>query len=165
MRILVAGFGNVLRSDDGFGVAVVAHLAGSSVPTDVELMDVGIGGIHLVQMLNDPVDVLIVVDAIDLDRPPGTVVVMDPEIEDVSLLTDTERRDRLADMHYATPERALMLARALEVLPPTTVVVGCVPVDADTPDTRMSHVVTHAVPVAAAEVRRLVTEVGVPWPT
>lgn len=162
VRIIVAGFGNVLRSDDAFGVAVAQTLS-VAPPSEVEVMDVGIGGIHLVQQLLDGADGLVVVDAVEVGRPAGTVVVIEPVVEDVADLSVMERRDRLADMHYATPDRAMMLAMAMGVLPSRTVVVGCQPVDADTPDRQMSDVVAKAVPVAADEVRAIVTSWGVPW--
>lgn len=162
MRIIVAGFGNVLRSDDAFGVAVAQTLA-VTPPPEVEVMDVGIGGIHLVQQLLDGADGLVIIDAVEVGRPVGTVVVIDPVVEDVAELSVMERRDRLADMHYATPDRAMMLARAMGVLPSRTAVVGCQPVDADTPNREMSDVVAMAVPAAAREVRAIVTSWGVPW--
>lgn len=165
MVVVVAGFGNVLRRDDGFGVAVVEHLHAAGAPPAVRLLDIGIGGIHLVQQLGPEVTGLVVLDAVDLGRAPGTVVVVDPEVEDVSGLGVMDRRDRLADMHYATPDRALMLARAMEVLPTDTVVVGCQVLDADTYAQGLTDPVARAVPVAAAEVRRLVATFGVGWPS
>lgn len=165
MRILVAGFGNVLRSDDAFGVAVIERLEALAPPDAVELMDVGIGGIHMVQMLGaePPADALVVLDAVEVDRPPGTVVVVRPDVEDVEQLSVMARRDALADMHYATPDRALMLARAMGVLPAHTLVVGCQPVDTDTPHRGMSEQVTRAIEPAVREVQRIVTALGVPW--
>lgn len=165
MEVVVAGFGNVLRRDDGFGVAVVDALQGGWVPAAVRLLDVGIGGIHLVQQLHDGVTGLVVVDAVDLDRSPGTVVVVTPDVVDVSRLGVMAQRDELADMHYATPDRALMLARAMGVLPPDTVVVGCQPVDADSYVQGLTDPVARAVEVAATEVRRVVTGFGIDWPT
>lgn len=164
MRIVVAGFGNVLRGDDGFGVAVVRHLQERDVPAGVEPLDIGIGGIHLVQRLLDPVDGLVVVDAIDVGRAPGTVVVLRPDVEDVRDLPWNERSDALADMHYATPERAFLLARGLGILPPSTVVVGCQPLDAGRLGEGLSTRVAAAVGVAADEVRRVVSGIGVAWP-
>jgi hydrogenase maturation protease len=165
MRVVVAGFGNVLRADDGFGVEVIRVLEQEPVPDAVELLDVGIGGIHLVQVLDHRADALIVLDALaGVDRPAGTLLVIEPDVVDVDALTPTARRDHLADVHYATPERALMLARAMQVLPATTVVLGCVPEDADAVRMGLSPAVALAVDAAAGEVRRLVTDLGVPWP-
>src|SRR4051812_48391777 len=125
VRVVVAGVGNVLRRDDGFGVYVAEHLHERGAPDEVRVVDIGIGGIHLVHELLERADALIVIDAVDLGRPPGTVMVVRPEVREPS------GRDDLADMHYATPERALMLASALGVLPDRAWIVGCQPEDPD----------------------------------
>lgn len=165
MRVLVAGLGNLLRADDGFGVAVARRLLEEPRPDGVSVLELGIGGIHLVQELlgDGGVDALVVVDAVDLGRPPGTVVVLHADVPDVSALPLWERRDRLADMHYATPDRALELARALGALPDRTWVVGCQPAEVDRLGVDLSPAVREAVAVAAEEVRRLVSDLGIPW--
>lgn len=162
---MVAGFGNVLRGDDGFGVAVAELLSRAPVPPEVTVTEVGIGGIHLVQdLLAAQIDLLIVVDAVEVGRAPGAVVVLEPPIDDVLGMSVNERRDALADMHYATPDRALLLATALEVRPASVLIVGCQPVDAETWEQGLSGPVAAAVPAAAAEIRRLAAQAGVAWP-
>lgn len=163
VRVVIAGFGNVLRGDDGFGVAVAHALLNLPLPPEVTVMEIGIGGIHLVQELLSPADVLIIVDASDLNRAPGTVVVMEPEITDVVALALPERRDELADMHYATPDRALILAGGLGIVPATTWFVGCQPLHSDDPEIGLSGPVRAAVAPAVEEVRRLVRDAGVRW--
>ncbi|MCP9486197.1 MAG: hydrogenase maturation protease [Gaiellaceae bacterium MAG52_C11] len=157
MRILVAGVGNVLRGDDGFGVAVAQRLLAQNVPEEVEVLDIGIGGIHLVQELLAGADALVVVDAVDLGNAPGTVVVQRPDVREVS------GPDDLADVHYATPERALMFARGLEILPASVWLVGGQVVDAERLGEGLSPALAGAVDPAAGEVRRLVCELGVDW--
>jgi len=157
MRIIVAGVGNVLRGDDGFGIAVAARLLERASPPEVEILDIGIGGIHLVQELFAGADALVVVDALDLGKPAGTVVVQEPEIREVA------GPDDLADVHYATPERALMFARGLDVLPASVWLVGAQVVDAERVGQGLSPEVAAAVDPAAEEVRRLVRTLGVLW--
>ncbi len=163
MLVTVAGFGNVLRADDGFGVRVVEALLSSDVPDDVRVLEIGIGGIHLVQELLTGTDALILVDAVEVGRPAGTVVVLDPPRTDMSSWSVTQRRDALADVHYATPERALLLAQALDVLPPVVQMVGCQHAEGRGVGIGLSPLVEAAVPVAASEIRRMVTELGCPW--
>ncbi len=158
MRILVAGVGNVLRADDAFGVEVAKRLAALDLPEEVTVVETGIGGIALVQELQDGYDALVVVDAVDLGRTPGNVFLIDPDVVDVNELTWAEKHDLLADMHLATPGRAMMLAKALGVLPPKRLMVGCQPVDPDSVGTGMSEPVTAAVGVAVNEVLRHVGE-------
>lgn len=163
MQVIVAGFGNVLRGDDGFGVVVARRLLDGVVPDDVNVLEIGIGGIHLVQELLDGVDVLVVVDALDLGRQPGTVLVLDPERVDPAAMEPAQRRDALADMHYATPERAFLLATGLGVLPEVTRVVGCQVADADRLGEGLSPEVEASVATAVEEVRRVVGELGITW--
>lgn len=145
----MAGVGNVLRGDDGFGVEVARRLAEEGVPSYVRVLDIGIGGIHLVQELLEPTDMLIVIDAVEFERPPGTVLVIRPDIREPS------GPDDLADVHYAKPERALMLAGALDVLPAATWLVGCQPRDAVRLGEGLSPEVEGAVEAAIHEIRVL----------
>lgn len=115
-------------------------------------METGIAGIALVQELQEGWDALIVVDCVDLGRPPGMVMLIDPDVIDVQALSWEERHDLLADMHLATPERAMMLARALGVLPSKLLMVGCQPVDPDGVGQEMSPPVAAAVDVAVKEI-------------
>ena len=116
-RVLVVGVGNVLHGDDGFGVEVARRLGERPLPPGVTVAETGIGGIHLVHELMAGYDALVVIDAVDRGRAPGTVMVIDAEVVDVGELRSEERHDLLADMHLATPERALMVAKATGVLP------------------------------------------------
>ena len=73
-RVLVAGIGNVFFSDDGFGVEVATRLAArGGLGPDVEVVDVGIRGVHLAYRLLDGWAGLLLVDAVHRDGPPGTL--------------------------------------------------------------------------------------------
>lgn len=162
MNILVAGVGNVLRSDDGFGVEVANRLMAAETPADadgpVTIVEAGIAGIQLIQELQDGYDAVIVIDTVDRQRAPGTVMVIDYEVLDVHELDDNEKYDLLADMHLATPERSLMVARALGVLPPIVHMVGVQPVDVDSPAIGLSETVASAIQPAIDEVYRCVAQ-------
>jgi hydrogenase maturation protease len=157
--VLVAGVGNVLRADDGFGVEVANRLqARDDVPAGVSVIETGIGGITLVHELQDGYDALVVIDCVDLGRPPGNVMLIQPEVIDVQTLSWEERNDLLADMHLATPERAMMLAKALGVLPAEVLEVGCQPVDPEAVGESLSPPVAAAVDVAVNEIMRHLRE-------
>jgi len=158
MKILIAGVGNILRADDGFGVEVAQRMAEMQLPAEVSVVETGIGGIALVQELQSGYDALVIVDCVDLGRPPGQVMLIEPEVIDVDALTWTERHDILADMHLATPERAMMLARALGVLPTELLMVGCQPVDPEAIGQGLSPPVTAAVGIAIDEIVRHVND-------
>jgi hydrogenase maturation protease len=145
-RVLVAGVGNLLRRDDGFGPAVAARL--DTMPEGVEVIETGIGGIALLQELMAGCDGLVLVDAVDRGAPPGTVVVIEPEAR--------EGVEYVPDVHLANPQRVLDMAKALGVLPERVVIVGCQPGDVDELDDRLSPEVERAVDVAVQRVQETV---------
>jgi hydrogenase maturation protease len=136
-RTLIAGFGNVLRGDDGFGVEVLRRLAERGMASEsVELLDVGTGGIRLAQALMTPYDRLIIVDATSRGGLPGSVY---------TLAVDEVRPTREIDMHTTVPSRALEVAQALGPLPRAIYLVGCEPASVDDLTTDLSPVVEAAV--------------------
>lgn len=160
-RVLVAGVGNVLRCDDGFGVVVAQRLRGrNDLPAGVRVIETGIGGMSLVQELLDRYDALVVLDAVRCAGQPGTLYVLEPEVPDIAALPEEERQDLLADMHYAEPGRALMLARALGVLPPRVVLLGCEPDQTEELAIGLSAPVARAARRAEDEVLRLLARLG-----
>jgi hydrogenase maturation protease len=147
VRTLVAGFGNVLRGDDGFGVEVIRRLRESGLNrADVDFMEVGIAGIGLAQELLTPCDRLIIVDAMKRGGHPGSVYVS--EIESVEPAIDV-------DLHLAVPARALAVAKALGALPREIFIVGCEPLEIDELTTELTPPVAAAVETALEHVRRL----------
>ena len=147
MRTLIAGFGNVLRGDDGFGVAVLQKLAERGTANDsVELLDVGTGGIRLAQELAAPYDRLIIIDATTRGGVPGSVY---------TLAVDGVRRTQEIDMHTAVPSRALEVAQAMGPLPKEIFMVGCEPAVVDEWTMELSPAVARAVDRAVLEVERL----------
>ena len=126
-QVLVAGMGNDLRQDDGFGIAVVRWFFEDGVPEGVQVYESGIGGIGLVQELMDGYEALVIVDAADRGEEPGTVYLLEVEVPDLEEFTQESRQEFLADTHYAVPSKALILARALKVLPPRVYILGCQP--------------------------------------
>lgn len=148
--------GNILRLDDGFGVEVAQRLLTCDLPPDVRVVEAGIGGISLVQEMLDGYETLIVLDAVERGGEPGTIYVLEPQIDDLGTYEASARQDFLADMHFATPERVLILARALGVLPPTVLIVGCEVERTDDLKQGLSDSVRSALPRALATVQRLV---------
>lgn len=128
-RILVAGMGNDLRRDDGFGVEVVRRFSGEGAPEGVEVYEAGIAGIGLLQELMDGYEALVIVDATDRGEKPGTVCLLEVEVPDPEELTEEDRQRFLADTHLTVPSKALNLARALGFLPPRSYILGCQPGD------------------------------------
>jgi len=156
-RVLIACVGNVLRGDDGFGVFVAEELAGRSLPTGVELIETGIGGMSIVQELMDGYDALIVVDAVDRGAPPGTVFVLEPDVPEPDGLSTDQWREQFSNLHLAEPSRILLLARAAGVLPPNVILVGCQPEHIEEYEPTLTASVQRAVSVAANRAVELAT--------
>ncbi len=128
-RVLVAGIGNDLLGDDGFGVVAIRRLAARGVPHDVRLHEAGIAGIGLVQELLDGFEALVMLDAADRGAAPGTLHLLEVEVPDTATLSDERRRELMSDMHWTVPSLALILARALDALPPKVFILGCQPTE------------------------------------
>ena len=118
-RILVAGIGNIFLADDGFGVEVVKRLAERELPENVEVRDFGIKGMDLAYALMEDYETVIFVDAVPRGEKPGTVYLIEPEIE--------EEGDAAIDTHGMDPVKVIRFARALGAKPVRTLVVGCEP--------------------------------------
>ena len=126
--ILVAGVGNVLLGDDGFGVEVSKRLMQKdNLPSAMKVIETGIGGMSLIQELMYGYEALVIIDAFKRDGKPGQLYMLEPELPDLTTLTPQALRDYFADTHYATPLRALALVEQVGSLPGTIRIVGCEP--------------------------------------
>ena len=162
-RVLVAGVGNLLRGDDGFGPAVVSALDAEGVlPAGVRAVEIGIGGIGLVHELMAGYDALVVVDAVDRGGAPGTLYVLEPEVPDATALSAQERHELATDLHQAVPWRVLVMARAVGALPPVVRIVGCEPVETEEFCVALSPAVQRVVPDAVAAIHEIVQHVNGP---
>jgi len=74
LSILVLGIGNLIMSDDGIGVRVVQLLAERyRFPAGVSVVDGGTLGLDLLPKL-EGVDRLLMIDAVEMGLPPGSIV-------------------------------------------------------------------------------------------
>ena len=117
-RVLVAGIGNVFLGDDGFGVELAGRLAGREHPAGVEVRDFGIRGMDLAFELQEDWDVAVLLDAVPRGGAPGTLYVIEPELEEGQVALEA---------HGMDPVKVLGLARRLGRLPGRVLVVGCEP--------------------------------------
>src|SRR5262245_37087001 len=151
--------GNVLRGDDGFGVEVTRRLQElPDVAGRAKVIEIGIAGIHLVQELMDGYDLLVIVDAVDRGGAPGRLYVLELEVPSTPSALEAWERD-LTDMHEAVPSKALVLARALGVLPARVLLVGCQPAHTEDVKLGLSPVVQQAVDQAVTRIRSLLDPV------
>jgi len=77
MKTVILGVGNVLMGDEGAGVLVARHLTGTGAAGDIEVVDGGTGGFHLLEFFQD-YDRVVLVDATMDGQAPGNVSVTKP---------------------------------------------------------------------------------------
>ena len=77
-KILVLGIGNVIMGDEGVGVHVIKELEKETHPDNVELLDGGTGGFHLLEYLQK-YPTIIMIDATMDSKPAGTISVIEPK--------------------------------------------------------------------------------------
>lgn len=75
---LILGIGNVLLSDEGFGVHVIRRLKQMALPENIRLEEGGVGGFNLLGHL-DGIEKLLVIDVMWMTAPPGEIHVINPE--------------------------------------------------------------------------------------
>ncbi len=148
--ILVAGIGNIFLGDDAFGVEVATRLSTEELPDGVRVVDAGIRARHLAyELLDGRYDTAILVDAVSRGGPPGTLYVIEPEL-------DSGRPEPPAafDGHSMNPEAVLGFLAAVGRPSTRIVIVGCEPACIDE-RMGLSPPVAAAVDEALAVVRGL----------
>jgi hydrogenase maturation protease len=140
-RLLVAGIGNVFLGDDGWGVALADRLARRELPAGVDVVDYGIRGMDLAYaMVDGGYDAVVLLDAAPRGDAPGTLYVIEPEIDAGEVAIDT---------HGMDPVKVLAMVQGLGADPPRTLVVGCEPANRLSADAE-EFVVELSEPVRAA---------------
>ena len=172
MTVLVAGIGNMLMSDDGFGVEVVKALTepgAEAVPEGVEVIDIGIRGMHLAYQLLDGYDGLLLIDATQRGGGPGELYLLEHNLDAAAETALNGPPDGspagVPDAHGMTPDAVLALLASLATasgLDPAAglrrvLVLGCEPATVED-GIGLSEAVTAAVPKAVRAVHKVLAE-------
>ncbi|BDG07950.1 hydrogenase maturation protease [Anaeromyxobacter paludicola] len=152
-RVLVAGVGNVFFGDDGFGPELARRLAARPLPPGVRAADFGIRGLHLAYELLEPLDLLVVADAVRRGGPPGELYLLAPELEELP---------GAADGHAMALPAVFAALRAMGGTPPRLLLVGCEPSACE--GLGLSEPVAGALDAAAELVLELAARAGEPAP-
>jgi hydrogenase maturation protease len=144
-QVTILGIGNILLTDEGFGVRVIEKLFEEyEFPDHVSVVEGGVLGIHLLGTLAEA-NHLIVVDAVKNKQPPGTLYRLEKdELPERILMKNS--------LHQTDFLETLTLCQMIDKAPQTIVVLGAEPED----------IVTHSVeltPVVAARVDETVLRV------
>ena len=122
-RILVAGIGNRLLADDGFGPRVVDLLSERELPDVVDVRDFGTAGITIATDLAD-YDAVIFIDSMDHEGNPGSLyessMTVEEGVEDVAEIAKLT-------LHEVGLEGLLRFSKAIGTLPADIFLIGCKP--------------------------------------
>lgn len=128
MKILIAGIGDLLRRDDGFGPTVIKKLEKLELPDNIVVKDYGTASLDLIFELED-FDEAIIVDVLDFDGKVGEVRIVKPKSEKLSKEEVVELTNM--SLHEIELQKMIDLACSLNVLPKKLLIVGCKPKDLD----------------------------------
>ncbi len=162
--VLVAGIGNVFLSDDAFGVEVARRLWSRAVPEGVRVEDYGIRGIHLAYDLLEGYDALVLIDAVPIGEPPGTLALIEPEpaVGPTMCSSHSGGGGVLAvDAHTMSPDIVLATLSRLGGSVERIVIVGCQPGDLHE-GMGLSSAVREAVPAAVDLCLEVVADIAQP---
>lgn len=156
-RVLVAGIGHRQRGDDGFGPVVAQRLAARVLPPGVRAVDYGHRAVQLAHDLTTGFDALILVDAMALGEPPGTLAVVEPG--DVARASPPGA-PLVLDTQAMSPGVVLALLDTFEARVQRIVIIGCQPAILDGPG--LSAPVAEAVDLAVDLLEDVLTDVCTP---
>jgi hydrogenase maturation protease len=163
--ILIAGIGNIFLGDDAFGVEVVQRLTNRKLPDGVKAMDFGIRGFDLAYALLDGSDVTILVDACPRGGEPGSLYVIEP---DLNSLDSQEASRTSVDAHSMNPMTVIRMAKSMgEGSLARILLVGCEPLTLGPEEGQMglSEPVAAMVEEAAKVIESLVSKIqNGEWP-
>ena len=125
IRTLILGVGNLLLSDEGVGLRVVEKLAATyELPEGVQTLDGGTLGLDLLYYLEGedgrPVENLLIVDAVEMGKEPGTLMRMEDDQVPASLSV------KMSPHQIGIPDM-LFAAKLKDIYPPNVVLWGVQP--------------------------------------
>jgi hydrogenase maturation protease len=119
---LLLGVGNILLGDDGVGVRVIEKFGEQFVlPVGLDVVDGGTAGMNLLDIAAGR-DGLIIVDAVEISRAPGTLVRLVGEEVPAYF-------DNVVSRHEVGPKELLATLDLIGQAPRQLVVIGIVPHD------------------------------------
>jgi hydrogenase maturation protease len=144
-KVLVLGVGNLLLTDDGFGVHLVNALKDADLPENVMLVEAGTVSHQLIPLFRE-VDHVIVIDAVEAGDLPGSLFRFSPD--DLAF-----RSEQLVSLHQISLIDVLRMAELTGRKPKTTVI-GVQPRDVSSWSLELSDELRSVLPRA----RQLVLE-------
>jgi hydrogenase maturation protease len=121
LRVLVLGLGNILLSDEGFGVRVIETMQsrGVTLPSDCNMVEGGTMGFDLLNYLSEAKKV-VVVDTVRGGGEPGAMYRFN--VDDVGV-----RQMPMDSLHQINLYQVLQMSEHLGDRPDEIIVIGCEP--------------------------------------
>jgi hydrogenase maturation protease len=153
-RILVAGIGNIFFGDDAFGCEVVGELLRRPLPEGVTVIDYGIRSYDLAYAIMEGYEATILVDAVSRGQQPGTVFLIEPDVENLAA------SDEIPNGHGLNPTSVLQMVRSMGGVARGLYLVGCEPavLESDDGSMELSESVRAAVPHAVLLIQDLIRD-------
>ena len=145
--VAVVGIGNSLLTDDGAGIHSLERFAEINTDDDVFCLDGGTVGLALLDRLSNLTGI-IVLDAMKLGKPPGSVTVLEGDAMDAHL------RNQHGSVHEVGLSDLMDALRLRSDLPERRALVGIEPADMDW-GTWPSPAVAAALPEAVSNTQKL----------
>jgi hydrogenase maturation protease len=148
-NVLILGVGNLLLTDDGFGVHVVNALKEKKFPPNITLLEAGTISHQMILTFRE-VDLLIVIDAVQAGDTPGSLFKFSPD--DMQF-----KAGRMVSLHELSLIDVLQMAKLTGEIP-ETVIIAVQPKDVSSWSLELSDEVKTAVPrtvdLVMAELRK-----------
>ncbi len=150
-RKIILGIGNLLNRDEGVGIHAVRALQSKNAGGDFELMDGGTLGLNLLPIV-EQTSHLIVLDAIDARREPGTLIEL--AREEVPRFSTIKM-----SQHQLSFQEVLGLAQIRDKLPEHLTLLGIQPADLEI-GVELSPTVANGMPRLIARAEEIAREWG-----
>ena len=148
-KTIIIGVGSILRSDDGIGPRVIETLENQGLPESVSLRSGEISGLDLLKYFPD-FERVIIVDAADMKKEPGTIKVFNSAEIKKSDFTGTP------STHGMTLLETLTLAEKLG-LDPEILIVGIQPHNT-TLRLGLSNIIEKKIPSIVSKIKEAVEQ-------
>jgi hydrogenase maturation protease len=136
-NVLILGVGNLLLTDDGFGVHVINELRNHTLPPNVTLIEAGIVSHQLIPEFHEA-DLLIFIDAVEAGDTPGSIFRFRPE--DMQFMSNIK-----ASLHDMSLIDVLQMT-ALTGERPETVIIAVQPKDVKTCSMELNDEIRAVIP-------------------
>jgi hydrogenase maturation protease len=136
-NVLILGIGNLLLTDDGFGVHVINALKKKKFPPNITLLEAGTVSHQMILAFRE-FDLLIVIDAVQAGDTPGSLFKFSPD--DMHI-----KSGRMVSLHELSLIDVLQMAE-LTGKKPETVIIAVQPKDVSSWSLELSAEVKAAVP-------------------